>query len=358
MNDASLKNFINDINDVRKYIAHIQLTNDIAINSRTSADVVLAEYGSHLRAFGVSKKLFEYKSITISLYGILEKYIGLWIKEYTAHLPKIVLNYKNFPEKFRDEHFYQSIKLLSLIKESKSAKYELIKKEDVLSRLSSCIEAPHSYELNGDAFYLHSGNLKHSKIVEACKLLDIQLTAKLKVIGQRADGFLAGAVANVATRGDELFNLIDDLVVRRNDIAHGEDIDDILNVAEFDDYVNFLEGYGKAIYQTFVEKSIEHESTHLYKKIENIKHILKRGSILCFEIEDNEIKVGDSIIIKLEDESFLKKEIIEIEKDNIKFDGLSITTSENIGLNLGGGLSKGQTFFIKIKQVDELQAEQ
>lgn len=350
MNDSSLEKFVEDINNVRNYIEHIQLINSIAISSRTSTDASVIEYGDHLRTFGVAKKLFEYKSITISLYGILEKHIGLWIKEYIAQLPKIVLNYNDFSGRFREEHFSQSVKLLALIKENKLSKYELIKKEDVLSRLNSCIKSPDSYELNGDAFYLHSGNLKHSKIAEAFGLIDISLTARLKVIGQRANGFLSGTGTNIAGRGDELFHLIDDLVMRRNDIAHGEDIDDILNVSEFENHINFLEGYGKSIFQTLVEKNIEYEANHHYKKIDNVKGIFERGSILCFEINSNKIKKGDDIIIMLKDGSFIKKEIMEVQKDNQIFDSLSITGSENVGVNLGGGLSKSQTFFIKIQE--------
>jgi len=347
MQDSILKLFIDDINDIREYIKYIDLVNDIEISNRISDDESLVKFREHLHSFGVSKKLFEYKSITISLYGILEKYIGQWILEYVSQLPKIVSSYSDFSEKFREDHFNLSVKLLSLIGESKSSKYENIKRESVLARLSSCIDSPINYELNGDAFYLHSGNLKHSKIVEALNHLDIQLTNRLKAVGQRPGGFLSGGPSNIASKGDELFKLIDDLVARRNDIAHGENIDNILNITEFSDYVNFLESYGRAVFQTLVERKNQYESEYLYKKIDNVKGIYKSGSVLCFEIENNEIRIGDYIIVKLQDGGFLKKEILEIEKDNIKFHNLLITNLENIGVNLGGGLSNGQIFFLR-----------
>jgi len=351
MQDNSIEIFIDDINNIRMYIKYIELVNKIEINNRVSDDELLIKFREHLHTYGVSKKLFEYKAITISLYGILEKHIGLWISEYIEQLPKIVLNYNDLTEKFRKDHFNLSVKLISLICENKYSKYENIKKEDVLARLNSCIDNPHSYELNGDAFYLHSGNLKHSKIVEAFNYLDIKLTARLKVVGRRTEGFLCGSGENVSNRGDELFKMIDDLVVRRNEIAHGENIDNILNISEFGDYVDFLEGYGKSIFQTLVEKNNEYEANHLYKKIDNVKGIHQAGSILCFEVENNEINKGDYIIMQIQDGSFFKKEILEIQKDNKNFDSLSITSSENVGVNLGGGLASSHTFFIKIKQI-------
>lgn len=350
MQDSTLKLFVNDINDIREYMKYIDLANNIEISNRISDNESLVKFREHLHNFGVSKKLFEYKSITISLYGILEKYIGLWIREHVSQLPKIVSSYSDFSEKFREDHFNLSVKLLSFIGENKSSKYENIKRESVLARLSSCIDSPLNYELNGDAFYLHSGNLKHSKIAEALNHLDIKLTSRLKAVGQRPGGFLCESPSNIASKGDELFKLIDDLVARRNDIAHGENIDNILNITEFSDYVNFLESYGRAVFQTLFERKTQYEADHLYKKIDNVKGIYKAGSVLCFEIENNEIRIGDNIIVQLQDRGFLKKEILEIQKDNKKFDSLLITSPENVGVELGGGLSNGQTFFIKKKQ--------
>jgi len=302
----------------------------------------------------VSKKLFEYKSITISLYGILEKHVGIWIKEFITQLPKIISNYHDLPEKFREDHFNFSVKLLALIGEKKFSKYESIKKENVLAKLSYCIENSSGFDLNGDAFYLHSGNLKHSKISDALKNLDIKLTARLKAIGQRDGGFLTRGPTNIDGKGDELFKLIDELVIRRNDIAHGEDIDNLLNVTEFDDYVNFLEGYGSAVYQALVEKIIQHEAVFLYDKIDNVKGIFKGGSILCFETENNEIVKGDNIIVELLDGGFIKKEILDIQKINKSFNKLSIKNLENVGVDLGGGLSSGQTFYIYKRPVIDM----
>ncbi|MBN4082510.1 hypothetical protein JYT13_01740, partial [Mariprofundus ferrooxydans] len=287
MQDRSLDMFIEDIDDIREYIKNVCLANDVGKSNCISSDDSAIKFRNHLHKFGVAKKLFEYKAITISLYGILEKHIGLWIKEHVSRLPKLVLGYNDLSESIREDHFNLSIKLISLISENRSPKYEYTKREDVLARLNSCIENPHSYDLNSDAFYLHSGNLKHAKIVEAFKHLDINLESRLKVVGVRTGGFLIDIASNTPNRGGDLFGLIDDLVVRRNDISHGESVDNILNVTEFNDYIDFLEGYGKAVFQILVEKNNQYEAEHLYEKIKNVKAIYKTGSILCFEIENN-----------------------------------------------------------------------
>lgn len=349
MNAEILKPFIKDISAIREYINFINLVNKIEMATPAGDDDLLADLRGHLQTFGVSKKIFEYKSITISLYGILEKSISLWIKEYISHLPKIVNNYNDLPDAFRENHFDLSVKLLTLIGEKKHAKYESLEKEKVLAKLSSCIENPSGFQLNSDAFYPRSGNLKHKKIVEALNYLDIQLTADLKTVGQREGGFLYDALPNVENRGPDLFRLIDDLVTRRNDIAHGSDIDDILSITEFGEYIDFLEGYGIAVFQTLTEKLIEFEAKYLYQNIDtaDVKGIYRKGSVLCFTIENSVISKGDDIIIELVEGGFIKKEILDIQKDNESFELLTITDPEDIGIEVNTGISKGQKFFIK-----------
>lgn len=346
MQQETLQAFIKDISDIREYIKYIELVNNIEGITTASSDPPLIQLSDHLRSFGVSKKIFEYKSITISLYGILEKHIGMWIKEYLTNIPNIVTNYNDLPKRIRDDHFNLSVKPIGLINEKKHAKYENIPKEQVLSKLNSCLQNPSEFQLNSDAFYLQSGNLKHVKVSEAFTCLDIQLNQILRIIGTRPNGFLCANISN-GHKDNDLFQLIDDLVERRNDIAHGEDIDDILNIARFDEYINFLEAYGKAVFQALIEKLIEFEAKHLYKEIEIVHAVLRSGSVLCFEIENNEICVGDSIIVKLVEGGFVKKKIMDIQVNSVSFETLSTKEPQNVGINVGNGISQGQTFFIK-----------
>lgn len=339
MQDISLQNFLTDINNVKEYIKHIDLTNKLEAATRNSNEASLKIFNEHLHSFGKSKKIFEYKAIIISLYGIIEKYIGIWIQEHIDTLPNIIKNYNDLPSTLRKNNFDLSIKLISLVNENRFVKYEHLTKEDLLLRLSDCISKPSEYKLNSDAFSPSSGNLKHSKISEAFKYLDIELQTKLKLNKQFSIFLKQKFGNNISNRGDDLFTIIDDLVIRRNEIAHGADIDNILNITEFDNYIEFLENYGKAIFETIVEKELEYETQFLRTEIVNIKGVFQKGSILCFEIENHKIKTGDYIIIKTPDNTFIKKQILEIQKDNKVFNQLDIDSKTDIGVNLGSGMA-------------------
>lgn len=273
MQKISLQNFKKDIDSIREYIKHIDIINNIGLKNREATENSLKEFSEHLHFFSKDKKLFEYKAIVISLYGILEKHIGIWIQEHIDTLPNLIPSYDKLPERIHKNHFDLSIKLISLISENRFDKYEHLRKEDVLIRLSSCINNPLDYRLNSDSFTLWSGNLKHSKIAEAFKPLDIELIKKLKDNIQFSEFLKENYGDNIENKGQELFSKIDDLVTRRNDIAHGVNIDDILGITEFDDYINFLENYGQAIFETLVEKETQYETLFLYAPIVNIKNI-------------------------------------------------------------------------------------
>jgi hypothetical protein len=230
MKVSSLEHFKKDINLIREYIKHIQYVNDVAgyVALETDSEQIkelLAILKGH-QTFRVDKKVFEYKATIISLYGTLEKFIETWIKEYLDILSNIVPEYNQIDEKIREQHFELSLKLISTITSRESAKYQHITKEQVLSKLNNCIENPSDYNFNTEAFVLLSGNLKHKKIVELFKPLNIDLNGKLN-INQRFIQYCQEKrqIKNIANlQADFLYEKINDLVERRNEIAHGSEV--------------------------------------------------------------------------------------------------------------------------------------
>ena len=346
MQEISLQNFKYDIFNIKEYIKHISLVDKIESSNRDIETKSLKEFCEHIHSFGTDKKIFEYKAIVISLYGILEKYINNWVQEHIELLPHLAKKYDDLPEKIRKNHFDLSIRLISLVSENRHSKYEHLRKEDILINLSSCLESSFPYTLNGEAFTPFSGNLKHQKIVDAFNNLDIDLQRSLKTSSELKVLWVEEYSNNIENRGSELFSIIDDLVARRNDISHGVNIDDILNITRFSEYIEFLENYGIAIFEAILEKEVEYESKYTFEKINNIKGIFKQGSILCFEIENSNIKVGDYIIVQ-ENNRFIKKEIVSIEVDKESVDNIYFNKKTDVGVNLGKGITKSQVFYIK-----------
>ena len=338
-----ISSFINEIGHVREYIKHIELVNKMASDKN---NIYFNDFNAHLQKFRVEKKLFEYKSITISLYGILEKNVSIWVLEHASSLESTISSYESIPDSIKKKHFNLSVKLISLISEGRHSKYEELDKELVLKKLSNCIADPNNFNLNSEAFTPMSGNLKHSKIVDAFRPLDIDLNEKLKNDDKFVDFLERNFGKNIINKGDELYFLIDELVSRRNDIAHGRDIDNILNITEFDDYMRFLEEYGNAIFRIIEEKEIEYEANFNFTRVENIKGVFKH-KILCFEIEDTTLNLGDPIIVKTPSNHYIKKYILGIQVKNKDQNSITTVGKIDVGVELENGLTDKQLFYIK-----------
>jgi hypothetical protein len=326
MQITSFENFKKDIYNIREYIEHIKLINNIAHKNRSSNEKSLNIFIKHLASFHTEKKIFEYKSIIISLYGILENTISKWIEEHIQNVSYIVKDYNKLEDSFKNNHFNLSIKLISLIIEKKHSKFENINKNDILTKLNAVIQTSNDFELNSEAYIPLSGNLKHVKVIEAFKPLDIDLTI-LKNTGY-----------------------IDDLVTRRNSIAHGvkEQIDALfLGISEFEDFISALEQYMTNIFNIICEKENEYDFKHNNKNfiyIDEPKKFFQNNQVCIINIKDIELKVGDILFIEKNDK-FSQVTIIDIQKDD------KSTKSANegeLGLKVDNPIKKNSKIWKKL----------
>ncbi|AFZ01947.1 MAE_28990/MAE_18760 family HEPN-like nuclease [Calothrix sp. PCC 6303] len=355
MNTTSLDSFKKEINQVREYIKHIQDVDNIVNYTVSEADneeikALLNTLKEHHRIFRTDKKIFEYKASIISLYGLLEKYVENWIKEYLTALSGLVLEYDKIHEKIRNNHFELSVKLISSIVSREIAKYQHLTKEQVLKELNECIVNTANYKFNTEAFVLSSGNLKHKQIVKLFELINVSLNEVLKKNETLIQYFKDDrGITNISnTNTDILYNTINDLVERRNQIAHGSEILDILNISELESYIQFLEKYCQAVFEILAEEFIKQESIYTFQKIEKVIKIFG-NRILAFEIENYKIKIGDILIIETIEGKFYKKPILTIELNNESHAEIIIMEKQNIAVSVEPSIKENQTFYI-VKQ--------
>ena len=326
MNNNLLEKFKTDNNNIKEYIRYIELVNEVERKNIDLEEESLKKLIEHLHSFNRDKKIFEYKAIIISLYGILENTITKWIQEHIQNISLIVSDYNKLEEKFRDEHFNLSIKIITLINESRYSKFDNMDKENLLKKLNQSIVEPNNFELNSEVYIPISGNLKHSKIVEAFKPLNIELNS-------------------LSTTLHREIIKIDDLVGRRNEIAHGVEIDNILAISEFEDFISVLERYMTTIFNIISEKEIEYQFNHQDKVyVDEPKEFFLNNKVCIVNIKDIEIKVGDTLLIEKANQYF-KTTIVDIQVN-----GKSIKSANNgeLGLKLNDSIKKNSKIWKKI----------
>ena len=352
MNRTSLNSFQTDVNQIREYLKHIQYVNDVvgyAVLEEDNQEIksLLNSLKEHEKSFRIEKRVFEYKAAIISLYGLLEQYVETWIKEYLDSLSSLVPEYNQIDEKIRNNHFELSLKLIDIITRE-FAKYKNLTKEEVLRKLNNCMFTPINYQINTEAFVLSSGNLKHNKIVDLFKLLNVDLNSEL--IKSESLNKEIGLQSNQISNKEKyiLYNKINDLVERRNQIAHGSEILDILGISGLEPYIQFLEVYCQTIFETLFEKFIKQESIHSFQKVEKVVKIF-RSQILAFEINNYTIEVGDMLIVETIEGRFYKKPILDIQLKNITHQKLTISEKTNISVCVDSKIKENQTFYIAQK---------
>jgi hypothetical protein len=357
MTNSSLDNFHRDINQILEYLKHIQYTNDIAeyVPEADSENLItrLSVLKEHNKTFGTDKKIFEYKATIISLYGILERYIEVWIKEYLDSLAELLKDYSLVDETIRNHHFSLSLKLINTISTKEIAKFQHITKEQVLANLNSCIVNPQNFKFNTDAFIQSTGNLKHSKIVELFKPLKIKIAEGLKA-NDKLNNYIKEElhIINIANKdGNLLYNKINDIVERRNLIAHGSNIiDDILDRAVLTTYINFVRLYCEAIFECLLGEYTKQESLVSFQQVQLVHNVWK-NSIVGFEIENYTIKINDLLIIQTANNLFFKTPILELQKNRQSYEELQVIEKTDIAVRVEIPINMNCKFHLSKKAI-------
>jgi hypothetical protein len=265
-----------------------------------------------------AKRKFEYCSAIISLYGLIENYIEKFCFEYSEILENKIPSYEFLDSKFANNHFDLTIDLIKKVSEKKYSKYASIKKENLVSNLNNCLTFQQPYKLNREAFTINIGNLKHSKICDTIGNLNIKLNEKLK------------EVYLINTQTENAFNKIDDLVQRRNEIAHGN-VQDILDTTEIVLYIDFVEKYLFSIGK--IMKNEIQQLDLLYKKINkcillNDTKVFNGNIIGIPNGKDLNFEIGDKMIIQKSNNIMTSSDIINIK--NFENNIVTIKINHNI----------------------------
>lgn len=278
----------------------IELRNHLKFIGKLKNDI-LATSINYEYSKSASKRKFDYSSIIISLYGLVENYVEKFCFQYSEKVQEIYPTYDLLETKLKDNHFSLSIELIKKITETKHLKFANINKENVINNLSNCITGQQNYKLNKEAFALNTGNLKHSKICDTIRNFNINLEDKLKnKLG-----------INVQTENG--FNLIDELVQRRNEIAHGN-TENILDISEIFPYVDFVEKYliniGFVLNDEIVQLRYQLKKKKC-KLISNIK--IFKGNILGIPNGKNlNLNIDDEILIEKSNNITMSSKIVDI----------------------------------------------
>lgn len=339
MNDA-LAAFASGVADLERFLAasecEARLTESLWSHSEDLQDQE-KKWLSTIVPSQTNRKRYVYSVAIISLYGLLERFVEELMVAYVTRVSRCFARYELLPGAIQKNHVAASIDLLKVIPEDRYR--TSLSEADVISNLHSCLSGSAEFSINGEAFALHRGNITLQKISEFMGKVGISGYSKRALISSEFSAWFrkAGRAPDIRAAPDsEVPNLLrplNDLVERRNQLAHGIIVsDDIESIELLNERCGFILTFGKALFRVmqqefFLYQSQQSNILRLGKSILVVRH-----KIACFEISVGTLGVGDTLVAVTHDPlqpCFFSKILnIQIDKENV----LRVTASYPVKL--------------------------
>ena len=262
----------------------------------------LGELLSSIQKTRTTKRRQNYVSCIVVLYGALERYVEEAVSEFTEALVQIPGHYSELPKALREQHLRLSIEYLASLKDGKVRETEDL--ASVVGALHGCLNGHYPFKLNARAFSLRSSNMKLGRIREIMGSLDIAYTGRRILSTCSYDKYLgetSGISASNMQDSEVQANLdhVDELVVLRNDIAHG-----VYSIESIEDNDLVRERAHKLC--AFVAATNDILVCELLKYRISAEHAVQiegevkvyGDNIVCFPWLSGRIALGDTLIMK------------------------------------------------------------
>lgn len=329
----SYDTFSDEVEQIEKYMRNINIYNQIL---EMDVSKLKDDYKNKIHEFQsandkFNKRKYDYTVVIISLYGCFEQLIENFIKDYLMIVADNCKYYSKLPSIIRDKHIDLSVSLMGKIEQPKYSAF--LTKEQIICNLHDCIQN-NMCSLNYEAFCQHTANFRIQTIEEVLKnvglttvISRIKKSDELKKIYKEEQG----DCNYEQLKHSLVFSFLDDLADRRNCIAHGS-VSDILSyelqkqmITKVKIFAQELDRIGfEIILPYLVEKSY---------KINRIYNPNEKNKLLCFELVEEKISVGDFIIRKLNDQ-YTYSTIKSIEINRVRYERYNSVKNTNIGIML------------------------
>ena len=299
--ETNLLLFLNKLNDLRNFINGILLQERLlAFDQRQIAEseyrTLLSTLQQHVSKTKAEKRRFDYNTSIVSLYGSFEQYVESLIQIYITNINTIIPHYNELPDPIIKNNIELSY---ALMKRAEHSLYRgSVTVPQIVANLHSCMNAPDNYNLTPDVFSHHTANFKADVIEDSLCRIGINNTQSQFAKSSIFANYLKEAFPDrdISTiREQEYLYILNDLALRRNDVAHGI-ISDILSNQILLDYVKFFEAYGRTLHELILSRTLQFSVHYNGKPLGTPTDVYKDGTVICIFLENIALKVGDWLV--------------------------------------------------------------
>ena len=275
--------------------------------------IIIDEDIKYIQSQQTKEKIFNYRANIISLYGALEFFIEEVFKEYIENLRVIIPKYTSLNTKIKGSYFSNVAKLHEKIN---YAKFSHITERQIAQNIERVIVQDKN-EIIAESFFGNGGNYKHDVI---CGLFQSIGISNINYNITRLPplfNLLSDSTQDNEQQRKKVQMRIDELVERRNEVAHGVTTDDIIDIDSFEDILKFIAAYCNSLNELLEHELLAYKweqlSSNIYTPIK-----IYNDCIAELKVNNIHLSVGNKVIIKKKRfPSYIEVKIIEIRvKDN------------------------------------------
>lgn len=280
---------INELRDDVQYQQNVQML--ISAGRATFTDDRFQTLWSGLRPKIPAIRSYVYKANIINLYGLLENFIEASIEEYISKLNEVEKKFSSNSDKLLNEYLEKLIKLHGKLS---YPKYKHLSDNTLINNAhKNFINDENS--LLAECFFQNGGNYKHEIICESFSSLGLDgISTELGKYKPLEDYFAAQLITDVTNH--DIYNTLDDLVERRNEVAHGS-TSTLLSPDIFLDYLDFVSKYCESLTH-YLDASLLGKVWALSDEPQWMITHVWHNTIVEINADEVAIEVGDQLICK------------------------------------------------------------
>jgi hypothetical protein len=352
---GALQVFCKGANDLLSFIAGLELERRLlAANTNNPPSSESERIAAEIRlnsGTGSMKKRLDYNTVIVTLYGLFEQLVEGLIGEYSTNLSRSAPSYADLPQKLQKAHSDMSVELLPRLEHSKyRGRVQLHK---VIANMHSCLSGESKYMLNLEALQQHSANVRADVLGQLFERLGISQVLQRLPRYEPFSSYLninlddeAGSLAKM----EIIYEQLDDLADRRNDVAHGVS-SDILSTDLLRKRVNYLTALVQSLACFVDEESVGFQASvkgkPLGKPILVVNH-----EIVCIELHNQGIMKGDLLVMI--DCSWpnpcIYSPITEIQVNNVRHEFVPPASSVKVGCRVSFRANKNCSYILIPKE--------
>lgn len=275
-----------------------------------------------------------YSFVITTLYSSFERFTDALIVNFVLQLENTIEEFGDLPEKIRLTHEGRTIEALN---DTVWMGRTGTQSSSLIESLYKCAATPADYRLNGAVYSRHGFNYRIESLNRSFVDLGIPELVATAAGNEafsryRPQPGLEGLV-------DHECGAIDDLAVRRNDVAHGE-ANDLLSLDYLSEYVLFFWYFGLSVYDLLRQYISAHVIARQGTRLMNVDQV-HHGNVVLSDLSylpgGTEITIGTPVLMPATNPPCERSQlgfVREIQVNDVPVDRIEAAEGLKIGLRL------------------------